>query len=82
MNVRLKFIACLSAALLLSVPSPARKKTTEAVFSYFEYAGQDEFYEQNPLTDASSIYNPVLPGWYSDPAVCKRVMCRYGLIRE
>ena len=41
-----------------------------ALFDYFNYKGEDDFYKENPLPDASSFYNPILPGWYSDPSVC------------
>ena len=40
-------------------------------FDYFEYRGDDDFYKENPLPDKSSFYNPILPGWYSDPSICR-----------
>lgn len=42
-----------------------------ALFDYFNYSGNDDFYEQNALPDSSSFYNPILPGWYSDPSICR-----------
>lgn len=41
-----------------------------AHFSNFTYQGTDDFYRNNALPSASSFYNPILPGWYSDPSVC------------
>ena len=34
------------------------------------YDGNDDVYNNNPLPDYESFYNPRLPGWYSDPSVC------------
>ncbi len=42
-----------------------------ACFDYFNYKGNDDFYKQNPLPSADSYYNPILPGWYSDPSICR-----------
>ncbi|WP_303408670.1 glycoside hydrolase family 43 protein [uncultured Duncaniella sp.] len=41
-----------------------------AIFESFSYKGNDDFYAHNPLPDESSFYNPILPGWYSDPTIC------------
>ena len=41
-----------------------------ALFSYFKYEGNDVFYKENPLPGESFFYNPILPGWYSDPSIC------------
>jgi xylan 1,4-beta-xylosidase len=41
-----------------------------AYFDYFTYKGEDQYYEENPLPDEDCFYNPVLPGWYSDPSIC------------
>lgn len=41
-----------------------------ALFDSFSYRGCDDFYNENPLPSSSSFYNPILPGWYSDPSVC------------
>lgn len=42
-----------------------------AHFDYFNYRGDDDFYKQNPLPGDDYFYNPILPGWYSDPSICK-----------
>ena len=44
---------------------------SSVMFDYFEYRGDDDYYKENPLPDASSFYNPILPGWYSDPSICR-----------
>lgn len=41
-----------------------------AHFDYFTYQGNDDFYNENPLPAEDCFYNPILPGWYSDPSVC------------
>lgn len=41
-----------------------------ALFDDFCYKGEDDFYISNPLSGYDSFYNPILPGWYSDPSVC------------
>lgn len=46
-------------------------EASTAKFDYFEYRGDDDFYKENPLPDKSSFYNPILPGWYSDPSICR-----------
>ncbi|MFO7999883.1 MAG: glycoside hydrolase family 43 protein [Marinilabilia sp.] len=42
-----------------------------AVFHWFEYHGNDEFYQNNPLEEGE-YYNPVLNGFYPDPSVCRK----------
>jgi alpha-N-arabinofuranosidase len=41
-----------------------------AHFDYFTYKGDDDFYNENPLPGDDYFYNPILPGWYSDPSIC------------
>lgn len=67
----------LAASLLATATSgcATTAKRTEplkdhAIFSSFNYAGNDDFYAANPLPNESSYYNPILPGWYSDPSIC------------
>ena len=38
-------------------------KDSTALFDYFTYKGDDDFYKENPLPDDESFYNPILPGW-------------------
>lgn len=42
----------------------------DAIFDYFYYKGEDSFYENYPLPGDDYFYNPILPGWYSDPSIC------------
>ncbi|QCR22377.1 glycoside hydrolase family 43 protein [Pontibacter sp. SGAir0037] len=42
-----------------------------AHFDYFSYKGQDDYYNENTLPGKDYFYNPILPGWYSDPSICK-----------
>ncbi len=41
-----------------------------ALFDNFTYRGEDDFYTTNPLPGEDYFYNPILPGWYSDPSIC------------
>ena len=49
---------------------PAQIEKSEAVFDYFNYSGTDDYFINNPLTEPDQFYNPILPGWYSDPSIC------------
>lgn len=51
-----------------------------ALFDNFTYKGSDTFYKENPLPDESSFYNPILPGWYSDPSICSNGEGDYFLV--
>lgn len=42
-----------------------------ADFDYFDYHGHDAHYDQQPLITADAFHNPILPGWYSDPSICR-----------
>lgn len=47
-------------------------KEGEAQFTSFRYAGDDDFYRDRPLLSDSEFYNPILPGWFSDPSIVRR----------
>lgn len=53
-----------------ALAAPSAPKEPAAVFSSFSYTGNDSCYNANPLTGADQYFNPILPGWYSDPSVC------------
>lgn len=67
-NISANFSSCQSV-LKGSNPTFA-SDTMVAHFDYFTYKGTDEFYTENPLPGDDYYYNPMLPGWYSDPSVC------------
>nr|WP_239063452.1 family 43 glycosylhydrolase [Bacteroides sp. 51] len=46
------------------------KGNSSAVFDYFHYTREDDYYNEDPLTAANQFFNPILPGWYSDPSIC------------
>ena len=65
--------ACLLGGFMASCGSsvkglPVMEKST-ALFDDFTYKGSDDFYAFNPLPDGGYFYNPILPGWYSDPSI-------------
>ena len=75
-----KRITCLSlfTLLLLSFGCTSGGLKTDfqpvksvAYFDFFDYRGMDEFYENSPLEQEDQLYNPILPGWYSDPSICR-----------
>lgn len=51
-----------------------------AIFEHFSYKGMDDRYDANPLPNESSFYNPILPGWYSDPSICTNGEGDYFLV--
>lgn len=53
---------------------------SHAIFSSFTYEGNDDYYAENPLASDSSFYNPILPGWYSDPSICTNGEGDYYLV--
>lgn len=50
--------------------NPSETKKSVALFAHFTYKGEDDFYKENPLPGLEFFYNPILPGWYSDPSIC------------
>ncbi len=51
-----------------------------AAFDFFKYEGRDDFYAENPLPAGDFAYNPLLPGWYSDPSICTDGKGNYYLV--
>ncbi len=68
--------ASLAASLFISSTMWA---TSVAHFSNFEYTGNDEFYNTHPLNAPDEFFNPVIPGWNSDPSIV-RVGSDYWLV--
>lgn len=58
------------SVLLLSAIAVALSSHAETVFRSFEYSGNDDYYNANPL-DGNGFYNPVIAGWASDPSVVR-----------
>lgn len=54
----------------LQSPPPTVIEKSTAYFDYFTYKGEDDYYKENPLSETNTFYNPILPGWYSDPSIC------------
>ena len=71
------FIAAAAAALVsCSVKAPEGT----ALFDHYTYEGCDDFYAQNPLPGDDYVYNPILAGWYSDPAICSNGKGDYFIV--
>ncbi len=51
-----------------------------AVFESFRYEGRDAYYQAHPLSGKDAVYNPILPGWYSDPSICTNGEGDYFLV--
>ncbi|RAW02580.1 glycoside hydrolase family 43 protein [Pseudochryseolinea flava] len=75
--IRTLLVSSLTFALLFGVnaqpsiaPEPSAEAASFAHFDLFFYNGEDDFYARLPLTSADQFYNPILPGWYSDPSIC------------
>ena len=65
---------CLLAACRPEAPSGV------ALFEHFTYEGKDAVYAAHPLPGADAAYNPILPGWYSDPSICTNGEGDYFLV--
>ena len=76
MKKKIYFFCIFATTALLIVSNLVSKKQVPAVsggtalFDDFTYRGEERFYDENPLPDDYSFYNPILPGWYSDPTIC------------
>lgn len=70
---RIMALAAAASALAGWAASP------QATFDSFEYNGHDAVYEQQ-LPDEHYYFNPILPGWYSDPAICTNGQGDYFLV--
>lgn len=66
---RFLLIATLMASTLSCTQYPTPQPGT-ALFAHFTYSGNDTCYTHHPLVAADAFYNPILPGWYSDPSIC------------
>lgn len=68
------FILTASVFVLPSCMSNiSNSNQTDASVAYFDdftYTGNDDYYNENPLTENNQFYSPILPGWYSDPSIC------------
>lgn len=60
-----------SLLLPLFLALPMALSAQSALFTHFTYTGQDTYYDQTPLQNEHQFYNPILPGWYSDPSLCR-----------
>ncbi|WP_051907767.1 glycoside hydrolase family 43 protein [Flavimarina sp. Hel_I_48] len=47
------------------------KPTNDPIFISVTYTGEDEVYNNNPLEE-NEFYNPILQGWYPDPAITRK----------
>ncbi len=50
------------------------------VFESFRNEGRDAIYQANTLSGKDAVYNPILPGWYSDPSFCTNGEGDYFLV--
>lgn len=64
--MRLKYLLL---PLLVAIHTNISAQT--ALFTNFTYTGQDTYYNETPLQNEHQFYNPILPGWYSDPSICR-----------
>ena len=71
--------AALAAGLALVACKPAISPGV-AVFESFRYEGRDAVYQAHPLPTKDAVYNPILPGWYSDPSFCSNGEGDYFLV--
>ena len=72
-------LPALASCLVLAACKPALSPGV-AVFDSFRYEGRDAVYEAHPLPGKDAVYNPILPGWYSDPSFCTNGEGDYFLV--
>ena len=60
-------------------PMPT-EPTGEAMFDNLTYVGNDSYYAEHPLAGETEFYNPLLPGFFSDPAICSNGKGDYYLV--
>ncbi|MFA9390354.1 MAG: glycoside hydrolase family 43 protein [Prolixibacteraceae bacterium] len=66
-------VICMSTILFSCHSSKntiGKQKKSIAYFDFFTYTGTDDFYNENPLSGSDYYFNPILPGWNSDPSIC------------
>lgn len=80
MKTHLLFLATVIVACMLSCGQQPIPQEGTALFSRFTYSGADTCYTHHPLTEENAFYNPILPGWYSDPSVCTNGKGDYFLV--
>ena len=74
-----RLLPALAAGLALAACKPAVSPGV-AVFESFRYEGRDAYYQAHPLSGKDAVYNPILPGWYSDPSFCSSGEGDYFLV--
>ena len=74
-----RLLPALAAVLLLASCKPAVSPGV-AIFESFRYEGRDAVYRAHPLPTTDAVYNPILPGWYSDPSFCTNGEGDYYLV--
>lgn len=63
------FFNCANNTVAIEDSQEVRTQSV-ARFDFFKYKGEDDYYIQHPLENPDQFYNPILPGWYSDPSIC------------
>ncbi len=61
----------LTSIIAIIACSAFTAQASTAHFSDFTYQGNDEFYRLRPLADSTEFYNPIIPGWNSDPSIVR-----------
>lgn len=61
----------ITVAITLITFAAITAQASTAHFSDFRYEGNDEYYRMRPLADSTEFYNPIIPGWNSDPSIVR-----------
>ncbi len=78
---KISFIGFSVLAAVMLLPScKVSAPAGSALFDNFVYEGKDSFYIENPLQEEDMAYNPLIPGWYSDPSICTNGKGDYFLV--
>lgn len=70
LTVSAGLLAAMSSCTSASAHKGIEPQSSVAIFDSFSYEGKDSCYQDSALAGEGSFFNPVLPGWYSDPSIC------------
>lgn len=70
-QIRLLALGALGAMMYSCAGAEEKTEPGVPVFGNWEYTGQDEVYDNNPLGN-DEFYNPILQGCYPDPSICRK----------
>ncbi len=62
---------CILLFMVLIISQSSREQLNKAYFDYFEYTGNDTFFNQ-VIHPENQYRNPIIAGFYPDPSICRK----------